>query len=93
MSKEVINYNTAGTCCRLMNIEIEDGVITNIDFVGGCAGNLVGIKHLVTGMRLEEVVAKFKGIRCGSKSTSCPDQLALCLANYLEEKSKSATVG
>ena len=92
MTVEVLNYATQGTCCRQMNISIEDGVIVDVDFVGGCAGNLIGIKHLVKGMRLEDVIAKFKGITCGSKSTSCPDQLAKCLTMFLEEKVKSTTV-
>ena len=90
MLKEVINFNSSGTCCRLMNVEIEDGKITKVDFVGGCSGNLTGIKNLITGMRVEDVIAKLKGITCGSKNTSCPDQLAICLTNYLEEKLKSA---
>ena len=92
MTLEVINYSTKGTCCRQMNISIEDGVIVDVEFLGGCAGNLLGIKHLVKGMRLEDVIAKFKGITCGAKSTSCPDQLAQCLAVFLEEKAKSTTV-
>lgn len=89
MTIETINFNTSGTCCRLMNISIEEGVIIDVDFIGGCNGNLSGIKNLIKGMRIEEVIAKLKGITCGSKSTSCPDQLAKCLLAYIEEKSKT----
>ena len=92
MTIETINFNTSGTCCRLMNISIEEGVIVDVDFIGGCNGNLSGIKNLIKGMRIEEVIAKLKGITCGSKSTSCPDQLANCLAMFLEEKVKSTAV-
>ena len=92
MSIEKISYNTTGTCCRLMNISIDNGIITDVEFVGGCNGNLSGIRNLVLGMRIEDVIAKLKGIKCGSKSTSCPDQLAQCLSAHLEEKLKSTTI-
>ncbi len=89
---EVISYTTSGTCCKLMNIELDGDTIKDIEFIGGCNGNLQGIKNLVKGMKLEEVVAKLKGIKCGTKPTSCPDQLAQCLAAVLEEKQKTAVV-
>ena len=89
---EVISYTTSGTCCKLMNIEHDGDTIKDIEFIGGCNGNLQGIKNLVKGMKLEEVVAKLKGIKCGTKPTSCPDQLAQCLAAVLEEKKKTAVV-
>lgn len=89
---EVISYTTSGTCCKLMNIELDGDTIKDIEFIGGCNGNLQGIKNLVKGMKLEEVVAKLKGIKCGTKPTSCPDQLAQCLAAVLEEKKKTAVV-
>ena len=92
MTKEVISYTTSGTCCKLMNIELDGDTIKNVEFIGGCNGNLQGIRNLVKGMKLDEVVAKLKGIKCGTKPTSCPDQLAQCLAAVLEEKKKTAAV-
>ena len=87
--EEAISYQTTGTCCRLMNVEIEDDIIKNVEFIGGCHGNLQGIKSLITGMNINDVIAKLKGIRCGDKSTSCPDQLATCLLNYIQSKRKA----
>ena len=88
--KEAISYQTVGTCCRLMNVEIENDIITNVEFMGGCNGNLKGIKSLVIGMNINEVASKLKGIKCGDKSTSCPDQLATCLMQYIAQKAKTA---
>ena len=87
--KEAISYETVGTCCRLMNVEIEDDIVKNVEFIGGCNGNLKGIKSLITGMNINDVVAKLKGITCGDKPTSCPDQLATCLLQYIQQKSKT----
>lgn len=72
-------YVTKGTCSRMIDIEIEDGVIKDVKFTGGCHGNLQGIGALVKGQRPEDVVCRLRGIRCGAKETSCPDQLALAL--------------
>lgn len=72
-------YATQGTCSRLIEIEIEDGLIAGVSFVGGCHGNLQGIGSLVRGMRPADVIARLEGIRCGNKPTSCPDQLAAAL--------------
>ena len=72
-------YKTKGTCSSQINIEIKDGVIDSVVFVGGCNGNLQGIAALVKGMKPEEAISRLKGIRCGFKSTSCPDQLAQAL--------------
>ena len=72
-------YKPSGVCARGIAVELDGGVIRSVDFNGGCAGNLAGISRLVEGMRAEEVIAKFKGTRCGSKATSCPDQLARAL--------------
>ena len=82
--KKHIEYKTKGTCARAVIVDVEDGVITDCQFVGGCSGNTQGVASLVKGMRVEEAVSKIKGIKCGMKSTSCPDQLALAL----EEASK-----
>ena len=81
MSK-VIQYKTQGTCCQIMQIEIEEDVILNAEFLGGCNGNLSGIKSLIKGMKIDDVIEKLGGIRCGNKPTSCPDQLAQCLIAY-----------
>lgn len=89
---EIINYKTQGTCCQMINIEIENSVIKDIEFVGGCNGNLKGIRSLVIGMEINEVAKKLKGILCGSKPTSCPDQLATCLLNYIEQKASMEEV-
>ena len=78
-----INYQPKGTCSRQMTIEVEDGVVKSFQVMGGCHGNLQGISKLVEGMKVEEVIARLDGIRCGSKPTSCPDQLAQALKQAL----------
>ena len=72
-------YRTKGTCARSITFDIEDGVVRNVRFEGGCNGNLKGIGAIVDGMKVEDVIDKLSGIRCGFKSTSCPDQLAQAL--------------
>jgi len=72
-------YKTSGTCSREIAFEIEDGKLKNVQYFGGCNGNLKGICSLVEGMDVEEVIQRLGGIRCGFKSTSCPDQLARAL--------------
>lgn len=72
-------YRTKGTCSRSITFDIEDGVVRNVRFEGGCNGNLKGIGAIVDGMKVEDVIDKLSGIRCGFKSTSCPDQLAQAL--------------
>lgn len=72
-------YTTQGTCSRMIEIELDNGVIADVRFVGGCHGNLQGIASLVRGMKPSDVVARLEGICCGVKSTSCPDQLACAL--------------
>ncbi len=73
------SYKTHGTCSQLISFEIEDGKLKNVQFFGGCNGNLKGIGSLVEGMEVEEVIRRVEGIRCGMKTTSCPDQLAQAL--------------
>ena len=87
---EIINYQTTGTCCKRINLEIENDIILNAEFQGGCSGNLGGIKHLIIGQKIDDVAKKLRGIPCGTKSTSCPDQLAICIEQYIKEKSKTA---
>lgn len=72
-----ISYKTSGCCCSKINLEIdENNIIRDVEFVGGCAGNQLGIKSLVTGKKADEVAKILEGITCGTKSTSCPDQLS-----------------
>lgn len=73
-------YVPQGTCSKLIEIEIENGVIADVRFTGGCHGNLQGISALVKGMKPCDVKARLEGIRCGMKATSCPDQLAKALS-------------
>lgn len=73
------SFKTKGTCSRQINFEVEDGVVKNVEFIGGCNGNLKGIGSLVDGMKVEDVIKKLEGITCGFKPTSCPDQLAKAL--------------
>lgn len=77
-------YRTKGTCSQRIIFEIEDNVLKNVQFLGGCNGNLKGISSLVEGMNVDEVIAKVEGIQCGFKSTSCPDQLAKALKEAKE---------
>ena len=72
-------YRTAGTCSQAIEFEVVDGILKNVTFYGGCDGNLKGFCSLEEGMQVTEVLARLKGIRCGMKSTSCPDQLAQAL--------------
>ena len=73
------SYKTKGTCSREINFTVEDGKVTNVQFIGGCNGNLKGIGALVEGMAIDDVIARVEGIQCGGKPTSCPDQLAQAL--------------
>lgn len=72
-------YKTKGTCSQRILFEIEDNKVTNVQFIGGCNGNLKGISSLVEGMDVDEIIARTEGIHCGMKPTSCPDQLATAL--------------
>lgn len=78
-----MKYRTQGVCSSEIDIEIKDGVIDSVRFTGGCSGNLQGISALVKGMTPEEAISRLKGIRCGFKSTSCPDQLARALESMI----------
>ncbi len=76
---EKLSYSPSGVCSRMIDIEVEDGIIKRVDFTGGCAGNTQGVARLVEGMTVEEAIRRLSGIRCGFKATSCPDQLARAL--------------
>ena len=78
-------YQTKGVCSRSIEFEITDGIVHNVKFIGGCAGNTVGIAKLVEGMDIHEVINRLKGIDCNGRGTSCPDQLAKALEQYLEQ--------
>ena len=81
-------YKTSGTCSKLIEFTVEDGILKNIRYTGGCSGNLQGIAKLVEGMKVEDVIEKLKGIGCGLKSTSCPDQLSRALEQVLSGERK-----
>ena len=78
-----MRYTTKGTCSRFIDFDLEDGIVKNVVFTGGCNGNLKGISALVEGKEAEEVIKTISGITCGFKSTSCPDQLARALNEAL----------
>lgn len=82
------SYKTRGTCSRQIDFEIENGIVKNVSFFGGCNGNLKGIGALVEGRPAEEVITLLKGMKCGFKNTSCPDQLALALEKALDDENK-----
>ncbi len=77
-------YKTKGTCSQMIYFDIEEGKLKNVEFLGGCNGNLKGISALVEGMDVDEVIEKMEGIHCGMKQTSCPDQLAAALKEAKE---------
>ena len=74
-----MKYRTKGTCSSAIDIELDNGIIKSVHFTGGCNGNLQGISRLVEGMPAKEAISRLKGIKCGFKPTSCPDQLAVAL--------------
>lgn len=78
-------YKTRGTCSRSIEFDLDDGIVRNVKFNGGCSGNSQGIAALVEGMKAEDVIARCKNIMCGMKATSCPDQLAKALEEALNK--------
>lgn len=81
-----MRYQTKGTCASAIDIEMDGNIIKSVAFTGGCNGNLKGIASLVAGMNAQDAIDKLKGIRCGFKPTSCPDQLARALEQILQNK-------
>ena len=77
-------YKTKGTCSSAIEFEIEDGILTDINFIGGCQGNTTGVAALAKGLPVQEVIDKLSGIQCGFRGTSCPDQLSRALKQYEE---------
>ena len=78
-----ITYHPKGVCSRLMRVEVEDGIIRQVEVQGGCSGNLQGISRLLVGMPVQQAIERMEGVRCGGKPTSCPDQLAKALRQAL----------
>lgn len=78
------SYKTHGVCSRAITFDIEDNIVKNIRFAGGCSGNTQGVAKLAEGMTTGEIIEKLSGIRCGFKGTSCPDQLAKAVQAALE---------
>ena len=81
-----VTYTPRGVGSKQMTVEAEDGVITSVQVVGGCDGNLKGIMSLLEGMSVEQAISRLEGIRCGMKATSCPDQIAKALRKLQEEE-------
>ena len=79
-----MTYKTKGTCSTLIDLDIIDGVVRNVKFTNGCNGNLQGISKLVEGMKAEDAIAKLRGIKCGFKPTSCPDQLSYAIEEAMK---------
>ena len=79
-------YTTTGVCAKQIDFDVENDKIVNVNFIGGCPGNLIGISKLVEGMEIAEAINKLKGISCGGKETSCPDQLATALEQLVIKK-------
>ncbi len=77
-------YQPKGVCSRAIDVEVEGSIIKSVKFTGGCNGNLQGISSLVAGMKIEDAISKLRGIKCGVKNTSCPDQLACALQEILD---------
>lgn len=83
-----MQYKTNGTCSKMIELEIDGDTIKSVTFTGGCNGNLNGISSLVRGMKVDDVIARLKGTKCGFKNTSCPDQLAKALEEYKAKEKK-----
>ena len=81
----IYKYKTKGTCSKEIAFELEDGIIKNVEFTGGCNGNLKGIAKLLPGMKAEDAIARMEGTTCGPRPTSCPDQIAQNLKRALAE--------
>ena len=77
-------YQPKGVCSKAIDVEVEGSVIKSVEFTGGCNGNLQGISSLVAGMKIEDAISRLRGIKCGVKNTSCPDQLACALQEILD---------
>ena len=83
--KETFNYITKGTCSKGIEITVEDNVVVEVKFIGGCPGNTTGVASLAKGMTVDEIISRLEGIKCGPKPTSCPDQLATALKEHFSK--------
>lgn len=90
---DIVQYTPKGVCSKMMQFRIKDDIILDAEFVGGCSGNLSGIGILVKGMNINDIIPKLSGLPCGSRPTSCPDQLSKALQAYLETKKTEINVG
>lgn len=77
-----IKFQPQGVCSKQIVIDVEDGIVNNVKFIGGCSGNTQGVGALAKGMKVNEVIERLQGIRCGARPTSCPDQLAKALVKH-----------
>jgi uncharacterized protein (TIGR03905 family) len=80
-----IEITPKGVCSRKIVVEVEDGIIQNVTFLGGCPGNTLGVSSLLKGMSVDEAISKLEGIKCGFKSTSCPNELAIGIKEYYKK--------
>ena len=80
-----ITYATKGVCSRKIDIDVQDGIIVKVAFLGGCSGNTQGLCALLEGMTVEEAIKRLEGIKCGPRPTSCPDQVATALKEYINK--------
>ena len=78
-------YRTRGVCAQAIRFEVENDTLQNVQFIGGCSGNTQGVARLVEGMKVDEVIHRLRGIRCGGKPTSCPDQLAKAISEVINK--------
>lgn len=85
MIKMTVEYTPKGVCSRKIEIDIENGIINKVRFVGGCNGNTQGISKLVEGMKAEDVISRLEGVNCNGRGTSCPDQLAKALKEAIKQ--------
>ena len=83
---DIVQYQPKGVCSKMMQFRIKDDIVQSVEFVGGCNGNLSGIGILVKGMNIQDVINKLQGLPCGSRTTSCPDQMTVGLKAYLAQK-------
>lgn len=84
MSK--FEFTPSGVCCQKMIIDIDNDIINNVEFIGGCPGNLLGISQIIKGKSVNEVINAFDGVKCGKKPTSCPEQLSKAINHYLKQQ-------
>ena len=83
---DIVQYQPKGVCAKMMKLRIKDGILLDAEFVGGCNGNLKGISILIQGMHINEIIPKLSGLPCGSRPTSCPDQLTKGIEAYIKAK-------